>query len=745
MKKFRRGLIAIAITVVAIGWAGMLFAAKITEDELRNKLLLRTITAATMISHERVERLTMTAEDSSSPDYEYLREQLMAARSANPDCRFVYLLKMVDGQLQFILDSEPETSADYSPPGSAYDEASNELRNIFANGEPFIEGPLGDEWGVWVSGVAAVRDPADGRVIAVLGMDIDARDWQAAITSARLAVFVLTFAVLGMVGALFYAMHVSVTAAQKIYSIEKQAKETAEAASEAKGKFMAYLSHEVRTPVNGIMGLVELLQATPLGGRQRDYISAIDYSARSLLTVLNDVLDLSKAGAGKMTIENVAFDFRQLLAGVDKILQAVAVNKGIELTTTIAASIPSVVNGDPSRLQQVLLNLGSNAVKFTDKGQVKITVECISQDKNAVLVKIAVTDTGIGLSSEEIEKVFQPFVQTAGANTRKYPGSGLGLPISAILVNLMGGEIGVESKPGKGSTFWFSLRFTTVDSGQPEVSFTPDGGQQTTTGLPGWLSEPVKEIFQEGGNVLVVEDNPVNQQVILAQLKRLGLHPDLAGNGQDAVTMAAVNRYGLIFMDCGLPVLNGLEAVRRIREQEKSTGLHVPVVALTANSLPEDRENCLNAGMDDCLGKPASGEELKQMVEKWLKPSFIDCVDMVVLRELNDLAQRGQEDINLFIDAYIEELPPLFDNLAQAIQDGDTAKVMSTAHSLKSMSATMGAMRLAELFKRLEQQAKQEKGVEIQQLLAEIAGEIKQIGIDLKQAARLLNPGNNLF
>lgn len=741
MNNYRRWLIATTLLILTAGWLGMTLAVKLTEEELRSKLLLRAETAATMISYERVEQLTATAVDSDSPNYEYLREQLIATRAVNTDCRFVYLLTVVDKRMVFLADSELTTSADYSPPGSEYNEASDALRQIFIDGKAFIEGPLSDEWGTWVSGLAAVRDPASGQIVAVLGMDIAARDWQVAVTRTRLTGMGITLAILMVMYALFYALQTSAKAAERVYLAEKQAKEAVESVSLAKSQFMAYLSHEIRASVNGILGLRELLETTLLDRQQRDYVVAIDYSARSLLTVLNDVLDFSKIEANKIIVENVDFAFRPLLEGMKKMLQAAAINKGLELVTAIDQSIPQILGGDPARLQQVLLNLVGNAIKFTDAGRVEIKAACLSQDANTVQVKITVADTGIGLEPDEMDKVFQPFAQAESTNSRKYMGTGLGLSISASLVKLMDGDIGVASHKGEGSVFWITIPFRSVASDSAacldeSILSTPVAPAEQ---LPAWLAQPIALAAEnQAANVLIVEDNPVIQQVLISQLRHLGLTPEVAGNGPEAVQKALNGDYKLIFMDCGLPVLDGMAATRLIRDKEAVSGRHIAIIALTGRSLPDELQQCLAAGMDDVLVKPVSVQELRQMVERWLPEDFSECIDRSVLRELKQLADSGQSHIDLFIDSYLEELPSLTEKLRNALLACDAAQASAAAHSLKSMSATIGALRLGNLFGDLEQLTKNGNCVEARTLMAKVDTELRQVGPALKRAASLL-------
>ncbi|TWH46717.1 ATP-binding protein [Sporomusa sp. KB1] len=740
MDNYRRWLIIITVIVFTAGWLGMSLAVKLTEEELQSKLLLRTVTAATMISHDRIARLTAMAADSGSSDYEYLQEQLIATRALNTDCRFVYLLKRIDNRMVFLVDSEPVTSEDYVPPGYEYKQASDELYQIFSDGQAFIEGPLSDEWGIWVSGIAAVRDPADGRVIAALGMDIAARDWQAAIATTRLTVMGVTLAVLFMIYALFYALHTLARAATRVYQVEKQAKEAVEAVSQAKSQFLAYLSHEIRTPVSGILGVCELLETTLLDKCQRDYVSTITYSARSLLTVLNEVLDFSKIEANKMTVDNIDFAFCPLVEGVAAMLQATAHNKGLELSVTIDQSIPQLVGGDPTRLRQVLLNLVGNAIKFTEMGKVEIAAICLRQNSSTVQVKISVTDTGIGLDSTEIEKLFQPFAQADGANARKYMGSGLGLSISGRLIKLMGGEIGVISSKGEGSSFWCSIPLAVINSASESVVNEPVINAQPIDDVPAWLTQPVT-LAKEAGTVLIVEDNPVIQQVVVSQLGHLGLTADVAGNGQEAVQKALKTGYKLIFMDCGLPLLDGMAATRLIRDKEAAIGGHTPIIALSGKSMPDEQQQCLAAGMDDCLVKPVSLQDIKQMVERWLPQEATDSIDKTVLRELKQLADSGQSDLDIFIDAYLEELPVLTDKLRQAMLACNSAQVSMVAHSLRSMSGTIGAKRLSELFSSLEQIAIRDScdnHAEARRLMSKIDIECKQVGLALKNAARLV-------
>jgi CheY-like chemotaxis protein len=384
----------------------------------------------------------------------------------------------------------------------------------------------------------------------------------------------------------------------------------AESASRAKSAFLANMSHELRTPMNGVMGMIDLAKRRMSDPRGLDQLDKAKGAADRLLAVLNDILDLSKIEAERMVLEDAPLQIAAVVENLVGMLGHKAEEKGLTLATDIPEPLASLpLKGDTLRLGQILINLVGNAIKFTDQGRVLLRARAIDKDLNAVQVHFEIVDTGIGIDAATQARLFQSFEQADTSMTRKYGGTGLGLAICKRLAQMMGGEIDVESTPGQGSTFWFTVRLARREAGAapPAPTFSSRSAEAQ-----------LREAFS-GTRVMLAEDEPVNQEVSRGLLNDVGLLVDIAADGQQALELARKNRYALILMDMQMPNLNGIDATKAIRNMgADSLNRETPIFAMTANAFDEDRQLCIDAGMNDHIAKPVDPDRLYETMLRWL-------------------------------------------------------------------------------------------------------------------------------
>lgn len=502
-----------------------------------------------------------------------------------------------------------------------------------------------------------------------------------------------------------------------------QAKDDAEKANRAKDDLLARISHEIRTPLNSIVGMVEMLFDTSLDIEQHDYVLTMQESASLLLGIINDILDFSRIKAGEIQLQKMAFQVLPVINGVIKIVTQWARGKGLELSSRIDAKLPAVLWGDPLRLRQILLNLTVNAVKFTRTGGISIRVLVEKEEAKHVTIRFEISDTGIGIAEEQRKKIFLPFVQVDGTYLSAAEGTGLGLTIASWLVRQMGGEIGVESEVDRGSTFWFSLRMERglENTGLQDAEKAYELGDR----LPSREATPKL--------ILLAEDNPVNVKLTLLQLKKLGYDCRVVANGRDAVTAALSGDYALVLMDLQMPVMDGFEAIRLIRQEEIALGRHTPLIALTAHAVEGYREHCFTAGADDYLTKPVRLQELCSTLSLWLEPgrgpgeaawpsappNDDGLVEDGFLMEVCGDGQTGLKMLEELIGIFRKDSTERLASLRDALERRDPLALREIAHGLKSGSTAVGALALASIASALEALGRSGTVVGGEKLLAE--------------------------
>jgi len=599
----------ITFSTSLVGLSIIYFQAREAQmSSVRTELLNLALTTAAQVDGDLHQTLVSPSQ-AGSPEHLRALAPLVRMHRAAKDVIYVYTCVQRDGRLNWVLD----TSYQYRVPGDGTPSKPFPFMMDYRIKDPELMRALNEhvalantmpvraEHHSYLSAFAPVYD-SKGEFVAILGVDMVLDALDARMASLKRASAVALFVVLALSAvAGFVALRIrkfSAAIVNKLRAARAHAEQNAaaaESASRAKAVFLAMMSHEIRTPMNGMLGVADLLRTMSPNAEQKKLLDILGSSGESLLRIIDDILDFSKIEAERLELRPRPFAIRGLLDELDMLLNAQARTRQVAFVIDADDKLPAAVDGDRQRLSQILLNLGTNAVKFTDRGEVRLVVRLLDESDGKARVEFTMRDTGIGMSAEALTRLFTPFTQVA--DSRHRGGTGLGLVITQKLVTLMGGEIRVTSVPGKGSSFVFSLELPVA-----EAAVTAATTQ-------------IRRI--ESLSILVAEDNAVNQTIIEAMLRQLGHRIRMVGTGRAALEALALEPFDLVLMDCNMPEMDGLEATQQLRAGKAGArSSHLPVIALTANAMDGDRERCLAAGMNDFLAKPVTIAALRAAIDR---------------------------------------------------------------------------------------------------------------------------------